>query len=305
LIKVFSPKIPTSWDQIHEDEADRLALGYMLRRDYDPRAVKSFYANLQRASKEEANLQFGFTATEQRIAERMRTVESEAVLMNASIPAKPPKPPGHVAIDPAARTPGFIALMAVVKRDNGFRAFQSDLFRIARANLAEALLLRSDNPVAHYYKGKVWMATARETADKSIAVEAFRRAVNLDTANRLPEPRLHLALAVMDGGRLSGRQEITSLLKEYVRIYKATHNGAAPQDLDSISEYLRDTNAKGGIVQTAATVVKAAEKIEPQPKTGLQPSAEKDSRTKLASPASLRKPSQSNGKPKNRKGEKA
>jgi predicted Zn-dependent protease len=355
LLKVFSPKILTSWDQIHEDEADRLALDYMFRRNYDPREAGSFYANLYGASKAEANLQFGFTATEQRIGERARAVNFQAGSMSAAIASKPlqtgaidlaalkqknpelaawqdsarkqlayfisgPGGPGKSfglargdtpALGPAleselrkklekglliAGAPEFSSLMAVVKRDNGFRAYQSDLFRIARVNLAEALLLRSDDPLAHYYKGRVWMQSARESADKSVAIEAFRRAVHLDTTNSLPEPRLHLALALMDGGRPSARTETASLLKDYVRIYKARHQGSPPPDADTISEYLRNTNPKEAMAQTEAAAVKSPETDRPQAKPASLPIAQPQA------PNPIPKRTQTSLKPKKRRG---
>jgi predicted Zn-dependent protease len=311
LLKVFSPKILTSWDQVHEDEADRLALDYMFQRNYDPREAGSFYANLYGASKEEANLQYGFTATEQRIGERVRTVEAQVGAMATTIGSKPlqsgavnlaalkQKDPELAARQDAARkqlayflkgdsgpgkafslarndvpalspaferelrkkledgtliagAPEFRALMAVVKRDNGLRAHQSDLFRIARANLSEALMLRGDDPLTHYYKGRVWMQTARESADKAVAIEALRRAIRLDRTNSLPEPRLYLALALMENGRPDARPETASLLKEYVRIYKARHQGDAPPDLDTVNEYLRGAPPKEVMAESGA-----------------------------------------------------
>ncbi len=328
LLKLFSPKILTAWDKIHEDEADKLALRYMLDRSYDPREIKSFYANLYDAAQEEAKLRFGFTAAEQRIVERALAVDSEVAAMSATLsartvssgavnlatlkqknpelaarrqaaqkqlawfisgsagPGKHFSPAGAdaPAITPAlereikqrlaqgdliADAPEFNSLMAVIKRDNGIRAFQSDLFRIARANLAEALLLREDDSLAHYYNGRVWMQTARAPADKAAAIEAFRRAVKLDTTRTLPEARLHLALALMHGGGSSkasnsfnspGKQEITALFNDYVALYKSRHEGRLPPELKTIREYLRDPDARERSAQSTTPAVNPAPK---------------------------------------------
>ncbi|MDX2041359.1 MAG: M48 family metalloprotease [Acidobacteriota bacterium] len=308
LLKTLSPNVLTAWDRVHEDEADNLALKYMLNRSYDPREAQDFYANLYSAAKEETNLQYGFTATEERIGERVQTLNafiqfyqpqnsarsltSGAVNLAANKTAQPelaarqtaaqkqlayfinsssgagksfnPSRSKALAISAAqeseikkkleqgvliADAPEFVSLMATIKRDNGIRAFQSDLFNIARVNLNEALWLRNDDALAHYYKGRVWMQTARESADKVVAVNAFRQAVNLDTVNRLPEPRLHLALALLDSGKPTTRLEAALLLKSYAKMYQASHNGAEPPEALAINEYLRDANTNGLLAQ--------------------------------------------------------
>lgn len=307
LLKVLSPNVLTAWDRVHEDEADKLALKYMLNRSYDPHEAQDFYANLYNAAKQETNLQYGFTATEERITERAQTLNASIGFYREQNPArsltsgavnlaaKKESQPELAARQATARkqlayfvnsssgtgksftwsrssalklnprqkseikkkleqgiqsnsmadAPEFISLMASVKRDNGIRAFQSDLFNIARANLDEALWLRNDDAQAHYYKGRVWMQTARDSADKAVAVKAFRQAVVLDSTNQLPEPRLYLALALMDDNKPAARQEAASLLKTYVRVYQASHNGIEPPEAQAINEYLRDASAPG------------------------------------------------------------
>ena len=51
--------------------------------------------------------------------------------------------------------------MAALKRDNGIIAIDYDLFAMARDNLEEAVNLRSNDPRAQLYLGKVISLTAR------------------------------------------------------------------------------------------------------------------------------------------------
>ncbi|MDX2034987.1 MAG: M48 family metalloprotease [Blastocatellia bacterium] len=321
LVKLASPKTLTAWDRVQEDEADRAALQYMLDRRYDAREVRNLYANLFGASREESSLQYGFTATSQRIVERAQSTDGELRALRSILP-KPtstgadlavrrqqspelaarderarrelallitgaankekafhPTPAGWRTIEQelrgraeksgsatgAFRSAGeFAALMAIVKRDNAIRSYQADLFRIARAQLTEALLLRNDDPVAHLHQGIVWRQTARGAADARVATEAFRRAVSLDRARQLPEARLQLALSLLNSTspeRTSGSHaEAHGLLKEYVRIYKSLHQGAPPPDMQTVASYLRDAGAS-----RPAPAITAKRPAEPSP----------------------------------------
>lgn len=332
LVKLATPKTLMAWDKVQEDDADRLAMKYMLERNYDPREVKTLYANLYGVSNDESHLQFGFTATSERIVERAQTVQTQLDWMTTQLANKSLTTGANLAVNinstperlvrrgasldrlereiVKATEPGkffnaskrpapkitpllqneinkklaqgslvasgseFAAMMGIVKRDNGIRAFQSDLFKMAHANLAEALAIRNNDPLAHYYDGRIWMQTARSADEKRAGLEAFRRAVKLDSANKLPELRLHLALALIQSDRQNARQEVAALVKEYARIYKATHNGASPPDVDAVNEYFRDAAAPGNRrVLTASTKPQA--ETSPQAKPSLPPTGGK------------------------------
>jgi Zn-dependent protease with chaperone function len=75
ILKVVIPNSVFSWDKQQEDEADQLALDYMLNRNYDPREVPKLYANMQQKSQRDRRAEGGFMANSERIAERYQKVD--------------------------------------------------------------------------------------------------------------------------------------------------------------------------------------------------------------------------------------
>jgi hypothetical protein len=70
IVKLAIPNAVISWDRQQEDEADELALHYMLERKYDPREVPKFYAKLKDSTRRDTRTGLGFMANAARIAER-------------------------------------------------------------------------------------------------------------------------------------------------------------------------------------------------------------------------------------------
>jgi Zn-dependent protease with chaperone function len=137
-------------------------------------------------------------------------------------------------------TAEFEAVMAELKRDNGIRAFYYDMFQMARDNLEESLLIRSNDPFTHFYYGKVLKLTARSASEKSHALAEFVRAIELDKRRVLPEARLHRALALIENKESSQMPEIVSALKEYVGLYQRAHGGVLPPNMDVIYDYMQE-----------------------------------------------------------------
>jgi len=137
-------------------------------------------------------------------------------------------------------TAEFEALMAELKRDNGIRAYEYDMFQMARDNLEESLNIRSSDSQAHLYYGKVMKLTARNSAEKARAMAEFVRAIDLDKRNVLPDSHLHRALAMIEGKDPSQTAEIVNSLKEYVSIYQREHGGALPPNMDVIYDYMQE-----------------------------------------------------------------
>lgn len=137
-------------------------------------------------------------------------------------------------------TAEFEAVMAELKRDNGIRAFYYDMFQMARDNLEESLLIRSNDPFTHLYYGKVLKLTARSASEKSRALAEFVRAIELDKRHVLPEARLHRALALIENKESSQMPEIVSALKEYVGLYQRVNGGALPPNMDVIYDYMQE-----------------------------------------------------------------
>lgn len=329
LFKLALPNAVVTWDKIQEDEADRLAIEYMLKRNYDPSEVRKFYANLLRTSQRDRRASLGFMADANRIVERvvmvdeavggigniasgsalyygsmdfavrkqmndqMRAANEESQRqLNALVQASTGKPAdtgkqfpsgnaegraaaaekalkGQLAAEFNAKLdageligtgPEFAAVMAELRRDNGIRAYYYDMFQMARDNLEESLMIRSNDPQAHLYYGKVLKLTARTGAEKQRAMSEFVKAIENDRRRVLPEARLHRALSLMEMKDTAQTAEIVTNLKEYVNIYRSEHGGALPPNMDVIYDYFQEVNEMTWAARPATHV---SEKIEP------------------------------------------
>jgi predicted Zn-dependent protease len=298
ILKVAMPGAVVSWDRQQEDQADEIALQYMLNRKYDPREVPKFYAKLKGISQRDKRAGLGFIASAARIAEREPLLTGMIAPMlagspstmlfygavslntqeqiNQSVAAVRPeperKPDTGKALDPTANSAAreraataaitgeyaakikelldagdvigssaeFQAVMAAIRRDNGIRAYYYDMFQMARENLEESIRIRSNDPYAHYYYGKVLKLTARSLGEKSRAFNEFALAVQYDKRKVLAEPYLYRALAMLDNNKESETREIVDSLKEYVQLYQRQHSGALPANIDLIYDYLQD-----------------------------------------------------------------
>ncbi|MCI0663256.1 MAG: M48 family metallopeptidase [Acidobacteria bacterium] len=134
----------------------------------------------------------------------------------------------------------FAAVMAELKRDNGVRAFYYDMFQMARDNLEESLLIRSNDPFAHFYYGKVLKLPARTSADKQRALSEFVKAIELDKRRVIAEPHLYRALALIEIKDSAQSRDIVSSLQDYVSIYQREHGGNLPPNMDVIYDYLQE-----------------------------------------------------------------
>ncbi len=275
VLKLAIPNAITSWDRLQEDEADALGLKYMLDRSYDVREVPKFYANLRRTSSLDPRARLGFIADKDRINEREEQVKS--LIGNSSnpmqklnvgatdlAPGKALDPSrnaaargaaaetaiaGNLASDVQAKLDAgeligtsaeFEAVMAGIQRDNGVRAYYFDMFQMARENLEESIRIRSNDPYAHYYYGKVLKLTAKTSPEKLRALGEFATAIQLDSRRVLAEPHLYRALSMIDSKDSAQMQEIVKSLKEYVAIYQREHAGALPSNMEVIYDYMQE-----------------------------------------------------------------
>jgi predicted Zn-dependent protease len=303
LVKLFTPRAVVSWDRVQEDEADQLALQYVLDRNYDPREAAKFYARLQGASRSDTRAGLGFVADVTRVIERTQQLRTQIATMKTDLDAKPQLLVGAFNLaetlrnfngkrpeeepDRAAQTsatPGrrlnltenaearlaalsqamsartgeligriergelvatgaeFQTVMSDVKRDNGIRAFQFDMFQEARTHLRESLSLNPNNAQARYYHALVLKLTARSAEDKRLALAELTRAVELDQSGLLPEARFERALALLESDGQSQKSEAATMLRQYVELYRKQHEGQPPPNLNRVYEYLRHVN---------------------------------------------------------------
>jgi predicted Zn-dependent protease len=287
VLKSIVPNAITSWDRLQEDEADQLGLKYMLDRNYDVREVPKFYANLRRTSSLDPRVRLGFIADKDRINEREEQVKSligsgTAAQKTAYIgttdlaPGKMLDPSqnadaraeaaqkaviGTLAADIQAKLDSgelignsaeFEAVMAGISRDNGVRAYYFDMFKMARENLEESLRIRSNDPYAHYYYGKILKLTARSSQEKLRALGEFAQAIQLDKRRVIAEPYLYRALSMIDTKDSSQTPEIVNGLKDYVAIYQREHSGALPPNMEVIYDYMQEA---GEMAWTATPAV--------------------------------------------------
>jgi predicted Zn-dependent protease len=296
VLKSIVPNAITSWDRLQEDEADQLGLKYMLDRNYDVREVPKFYANLRRTSSLDPRVRLGFVADKDRINEREEQVKSLIGSSNAAqktvyvgatdlAPGKMLDPSqnagaraaaaqntitGTLAPDIQAKLDAgelignsaeFEAVMAGISRDNGVRAYYFDMFKMARENLEESLRIRSNDPYAHYYYGKILKLTARTSQEKLRALGEFAQAIQLDKRRVIAEPYLYRALSMIDTRDSSQTQEIVNGLKDYVAIYQREHSGALPANMEVIYDYMQEA---GDTAWTATPAINVSTKgIEP------------------------------------------
>jgi predicted Zn-dependent protease len=300
VLKLFVPNSVVSWDRLQEDEADQLGLKYMLDRNYDVREVPKFYASLRRTSELDPRTRLGFIADKDRINERDEQVKSligsnsGAMQKNLYVgtsnladkrigksldPERDAASRGEAAekaisgtlsADVQAKLDAgeligtsaeFESVMAGLRRDNGVRAYYFDMFQMARSNLEESLQIRSNDPYAHFYYGKVLKLTARNTAEKSRALSEFVRAIDLDKRRVLPESHLYRALSLIEGKDPNQTREIVTSLKEYVSLYQREHSGTLPPNMDVIYDYMQEA---GEMTWAAAPALNVSTKnIEP------------------------------------------
>ena len=279
----------TTWDRLQEDEADQLGLKYMLDRSYDIREVPKFYANLRRTSSMDPRVRLGFIADKDRITEREEQVKTligssniaqKTVYVGARdlAPGKMLDPSqnadaraaaaekaitGALAPDIKAKLDAgelignsaeFEAVMAGISRDNGVRAYYFDMFKMARENLEESLRIRSNDPYAHYYYGKILKITARTSQEKLRALGEFATAIDLDKRRVIAEPYLYRALSLIDNRDAAQTQEIVKGLKEYVAIYQRQHAGGLPPNMEVIYDYMQEAGESAWTATPAVNV---------------------------------------------------
>ena len=240
---------PTEWSTVFEDEADEAGLKYMLDQNYDAREVPRMYARLDNLVGRDSRAGLGFIGNPARTRERQATITK---LITTSYKA---------ALEAKMKTglvgsgPDFQLLMSALKRDNGVIALDYDLYAESRDNLEDAVKLRSNDPRAHYYLGKVIVATARTPDDVQQAQNEFLSAIQYDQdRGAYPEPHLQQALNQISQNDPSKQEQIKKELKTYVALYQRQHAGQVPPNMYIIYDYLLLSGDKTWYVPPAAVV---------------------------------------------------
>lgn len=222
----------TDWPTINEDEADAVGVDLMLKQAYDAREVPRAYARLEGLVARDARLGLGFMGNPSRVKERVQNIEK---LLSGELREELDRLLDAGAI---GSTPNFSLLMAALKRDNAVIALDYDLFPMAKANLEDALALRSNDPRTHYYLGKVYALTGRDPEEKQKAIDHYLRAIQYDAERgSYPEPHLQKALFLIDENSPANQKEIQQELKTYIRLYQRQHAGGLPPNMHIIYDY--------------------------------------------------------------------
>jgi hypothetical protein len=240
----------TEWDEVYENEADEQSLHYMLDQGYDVREAPRLYARLETAATRDPRIGLGFMAKETRM--KARTAHIQTVLSGDF------KPQWEAKLKASGLTGSsgeFNLIMSSLKRDNGIIAIDYDLFAMARDNLEEAVELRSNDPRAQLYLGKVISLTARTPEDRQAAEDHFMKAIQYDgVRGAYPDPHLEHALHLI--GENGDKTEINNEIQAYVALYQREHMGTLPNNMAILYDYLTlvgDTNwyaAPAAVVST-------------------------------------------------------
>ena len=255
----YSQKIALDWNIAQENEADDFALRATLGKSFDIQEVPRLYGTLAQAAKFDNRIQLGFLGARSRIRERTDYAKK---LLAGSL--QPQLQEALKANKLKGTSPEFNLIMTELKRDNGIRAFYFDMFQMAKSNLQQSVTLRSDDPLAAYYYGRVMKQVGRTKEELDIAQQSLLKAVSLDTRYDIPEVQLHRALMLMDSKEGANQTEAIAALKAYITAYerkRATtivNEGLLPPNVDVLYGYLRLLGDKTWKAPEVAEVLRAA-----------------------------------------------
>jgi len=238
---VLAKKIDVDWYYAQENEADDFALKNTLEGNYDVREVPKLYLALNRVSGADQRAGLGFVSSRKRVKERSEYTQK---LLQTTFQAQYEEK--LKAGQLVGTSPDYQLMMAELKRDNGIMAFYFDMFSMARDNLRQAVNLRSDDPRARYYYGKVVKLVSRTDADKDLAARELTAAIELDEPrHEIPEAKLQRALMLMDNPDSAAQAQAVDAVKAYIQAYveKEVREAKAaeflPPNMDILYDYLR------------------------------------------------------------------
>jgi len=247
---------------------------------------------MARAARFDNRIQLGFLGARSRIRERTDYAQK---LIGGSLQAQYQDALKSNKLK--GTSPEFNLIMSELKRDNGIEAFYFDMFQMAKTNLQQSVTLRSDDPLAAYYYGRVIKQVGRTKEELDLAQQSLLKAISLDTRHEIPEVQLHRALMLMDSRDGSNQAEAAAALKTYITAYERkrasniSSEGVLPPNVDVLYGYLRLLGDKTWTAPDLAEILKSGSSNSTvsiaQPSTSI-PKIEPASET--LSPAGRRKP---------------
>lgn len=236
----YSKKIGLDWNVAQENEADDFALRATLGKSFDIQEVPRLYNAMGLVSGADNRAQLGFLGSRKRIRERNEFAQA---LISGALQAQ--YQDGLKSNRIKGMSPEFNLVMAELKRDNGIEAFYYDMFQMAKKNLQQSVMMRSDDPVAAYYYARVLKQVGRTQEELELAQQSLLKAISLDTRHEIPEIQLHRALMLMDSKEAGSNPEAIAALKSYITEYgrkRATRSADQkhlPPNLDVLYGYMR------------------------------------------------------------------
>jgi len=244
----------TDFDNVQEAAADEFAARQVLENNFDVREAPKVFVTLENSIHRDDRLGMGFHYGQaNNLIQRRQHLQA---LLTGALRA---------AVDQRSKTenglratsPNFGLLMSEVKRDNGELALEYDLFDEARQNLEDAIALRSTDPIAHDYLGRVYKLTARTPEDEAKAKDHFIQAIHLDASRHAYAiPHLEQALVLLKQNDRALLPEAQKEIKAYIEIYKLNSGGRVPPGIYILYDYLSLT---GDDTWSQPTVVNVAQ----------------------------------------------
>jgi len=290
LLKVYGFNDAFRWEDFQEDKADAVSMKALLRRNYDVREIEKLYARMQ-AIASDPRSQTGFIADPDRIKSRLdaygstwkdfsragtvtgasvtgatsdRTSSGTSLRGIARILNEQLAPEIKKKLDEGemiASSAEFQSTMALIKRDNGIRAFQFDLFEMARVNLSDSISIRNNDPLAYYYYGKVLKQTAKNSSELSKALENLTQAISMDRRQTIAEPYLFRAMLRLADRNPTEAPLIFDDLKSYVAIFQRENAGALPTNMEFVYDFMQDLGVLDYRITPSANTTQAQQSV--------------------------------------------
>lgn len=248
---------PSDWNRFEEDEADRLAIDWLLASNIDVREVPAVFVALRDIGEQDPRIKLGFLGRTDRVRERLVTVQARLKSEESRT--------GLVNVRRELSDSDFDQLLAEVQRDNGVFAFHYDMLETARANLRGAVAVKTKDPTALYFYARVLSQTARTAAERAEADSYFLQASQNDVRNYNYGSYLHRAIVKLGDTNASesDKQQAAAFLKSYVLGYhlsmldeEQAKDYRLPPHLEMVYDYMARAG-DGRWVLDEATIAKA------------------------------------------------
>lgn len=237
-VALLQPRLNLNWLVAEENEADSFAFEAIQNANYDIHEVKALYASLLDMTRWDLRVGLGFLAQPDRL--NRRAEHTEKLIETALQTQASGDPYAELLID----TRRFKELMAELRRDNGIQALFRDMFYMAQENLRQAVEIRSNDPTALYYYGKVLELVGRSEEDLANAKKYFQLAADNDFRGWNFGAHLHYAMILLaETADETTVKQAGEKLQSYINSYsdyqlKEYAIRQLPAHLDTLYDYM-------------------------------------------------------------------